>query len=290
MRRSLHTARPPDVLGVGAQQCGTMQLFHHLRTHPEVWMYPSKETHYFDIFKPHIGISVYRRIFTHRTAVTKWRDASFKKAAADILRLRLNYFRESLNRFKVPFDDEWYQGLFSPAGARLAAEITPNYCTLHEAQVEEVYQMMPNAKIIILLRNPIERCWAFFLGESKRLGVDMNDLRSVSQAMNYKYITRLNRYPDFLNKWTKYYPREQIFLGVLEEMRSDPDSFFRQLYQFLNLPVHKPALLQPHDFKDVEVDVSKIPVPIYEMLADYFRPDIPEVEKYIGDRVRLWKV
>ena len=38
----------PDFLGIGAQKAGTTWLSHNLQLHPEVWMPPVKELHYFD--------------------------------------------------------------------------------------------------------------------------------------------------------------------------------------------------------------------------------------------------
>ncbi len=38
----------PDFLCIGAQRSGTTWLHHNLRQHPEIWMPPLKELHYFD--------------------------------------------------------------------------------------------------------------------------------------------------------------------------------------------------------------------------------------------------
>ena len=38
----------PDFLCIGAQRSGTTWLYQNLRRHPEIWMPPAKEIHYFD--------------------------------------------------------------------------------------------------------------------------------------------------------------------------------------------------------------------------------------------------
>src|SRR4029453_18936667 len=38
----------PDFLCVGAQKAGTSWLYHQLVSHPDFWMPPVKELHYFD--------------------------------------------------------------------------------------------------------------------------------------------------------------------------------------------------------------------------------------------------
>src|SRR5690348_15932856 len=39
---------PPHFLGVGAPRTGTKWLAANLRRHPEIWLTPVKEVHYFD--------------------------------------------------------------------------------------------------------------------------------------------------------------------------------------------------------------------------------------------------
>jgi len=43
----------PDFLVIGAQKAGTTWLFQNLRMHPQVWLPPEKEIHFFDFPPPH---------------------------------------------------------------------------------------------------------------------------------------------------------------------------------------------------------------------------------------------
>ncbi|MGD1948605.1 MAG: hypothetical protein ACFB14_03045 [Leptolyngbyaceae cyanobacterium] len=42
------TSQAIDFLGIGAQKAGTTWLWSILKTHPDVWIPPKKELHYFD--------------------------------------------------------------------------------------------------------------------------------------------------------------------------------------------------------------------------------------------------
>src|SRR3954453_9519065 len=71
----------PTFLGIGAPRTGTTWLHSNLRRHPEIWMTPVKEVHYFD--KRHLKRSEnpyyrnhlrkrsrrYRRLQTYRNAI-----------------------------------------------------------------------------------------------------------------------------------------------------------------------------------------------------------------------------
>ena len=42
------SADAPHFIGIGAQKAGTTWLYRNLQEHPEVWLPPEKELHYFD--------------------------------------------------------------------------------------------------------------------------------------------------------------------------------------------------------------------------------------------------
>ena len=55
---------------------------------------------------------------------------------------------------------KWYSQLFEEKGSRIAGDITPAYSTLDKNKIEILHRILPNAKIILILRNPIERAWS----------------------------------------------------------------------------------------------------------------------------------
>ncbi|MFB6271692.1 MAG: hypothetical protein ABEL51_02235 [Salinibacter sp.] len=57
------------------------------------------------------------------------------------------------------YDDDWYLSLFDLPGAeeKLTGEITPSYTLLKTDDVRRIHTVTPNTKILLFLRNPIER-------------------------------------------------------------------------------------------------------------------------------------
>ena len=66
----------------------------------------------------------------------------------------IHYF----NRFVLDKSLSWYENHFS--GSRLSGEITPAYSTLNEVSVKSIKQYLPNAKIIYIVRDPLDRIWS----------------------------------------------------------------------------------------------------------------------------------
>jgi hypothetical protein len=62
----------PNFLGIGAQKSGTTWLHDNLARHPQVWLPPVKEIHYFD--RPDLSLG--SRLFGDAERLCKGRGAS----------------------------------------------------------------------------------------------------------------------------------------------------------------------------------------------------------------------
>src|SRR5947209_13351977 len=110
----------PDFLIIGAQRGGTTSLYHYLRAHPAVHSSAVKDTHFFDK-KFHKGVSWYRAHFPTR----------FEKAYA--------------RRFR-------HQDF-------VTGEASPSYL-FHPHAPSRTARLLPHVKLIVLLRNPIDRAFS----------------------------------------------------------------------------------------------------------------------------------
>jgi len=129
----------PDFLCVGAHKGGTTWLYQQLDSHPDFWMPPVKELHYFDQLSR-----------VHRTSRPRCRDD------------RDLGFLESLKSLSAkPYIDlEHYAQLFEPKASLLSGDISPNYSTLSNEVIRRVVGYFPNLKVIFLARDPVERVWS----------------------------------------------------------------------------------------------------------------------------------
>src|SRR5690349_22303741 len=172
MRNRRAQERPlPTFLGVGAPRTGTTWLSSNLRRHPEIWMTPVKEVHYFDkrhlkrsdnpFYQRHLRKRMrrYRKLDTYRKAIRPG-DSGFLRNA-----------RWDAHFFLPKRDNDWYQGVFRPEPGQIAGEITPAYSTMKVRVVKEIHGINPDMRIIYLLRDPIERSRSSALMSlSKRAG------------------------------------------------------------------------------------------------------------------------
>jgi len=140
--------RDPDFLCVGTQRAGTTWLAVMLGAHPGAWMPPFKEISFW-----------YRDPDAIRMHLERMYQAFHGQVQDRRVDLPLLRWWGVLALSEVR-DIDWYRSLFSPAGSRVTGDITPQYALLDDAQVARVSSRLPDAKVILMLRHPVERAWS----------------------------------------------------------------------------------------------------------------------------------
>lgn len=134
----------------------------------------------------------------------------------------------------------WYESHF-PAGKPLRFENAPSY--FHDPRAPgRLRGFAPDARIIALLRDPVERAYSNHLHE-----VIKGHIPPVSfaegLANNPAYVEQ-SRYNTHLSRWYDAFPRAQIKVIVAEEIGEDAQSLAREVFAFLGIQtVHATGLL-----------------------------------------------
>ncbi len=158
---------------------------------------------------------------------------------------------------------DWYESFFKEVEDKknqtkscLTGEATPYYL-FNPLVPERSFKLIPKTKLIVLLRNPIDRAFSHYqleirLGneeltfedainnEEKRLGnEEQKFLKNENYtSFNHQHFSYLNRgiYVDQLQKWEKFFPKKQFFIIQSEQFFSEPNKILKQLFEFLELP------------------------------------------------------
>lgn len=221
MRRTLVALSPgvlsaPDFLIIGAQKAGTSSLYAWLTQHPDVLPAREKELHYFD-----------RRI----------ESEPIDGYLADFpLEIRMRSLRRLRGREVV------------------TGEATPVYL-FHPSVPAAVHHHLPSVKLIVLLRDPVERAvsqyWMEFnrgnetltleealAAEVERTGSDFERIRRGEQPDRFfwtgTYVAR-GHYAEQLERWLDLFPRSQMLILEFENLVADPGSVYRRTLEFLGV-------------------------------------------------------
>ena len=133
--------------------------------------------------------------------------------------------------------DQWYASLFEMGKSKTKGEITPEYGPLNVESVAHVHQLMPNAKIIFLMRNPIQRAWSHLL---KNIRDKKRSIESVSEAefikhFNSKKSREKSNYSQIINTWKSYFPEEQFLIVFFEEIAEHPEELLLRIFEFIGV-------------------------------------------------------
>ena len=136
----------PNLFLVGAAKAGTTSIHALLDAHPSVFMSPVKETNFFSQgdLRPELYSDLYKISIDFNTQVFRTRQTSCLHIA-DI---------------RSP---EEYELLFSDVDSEIVVGECSNSYLFCPSAAERIATHNPNAKILIILRNPVERAWSHYL-------------------------------------------------------------------------------------------------------------------------------
>jgi hypothetical protein len=223
----------PDFLVIGAQKAGTTWLHRNLQTHPRIWMPKEKELHYFDE-KIGTDASIKDKLFGKQPANERWRRQVKRQLRAYKKKVSLRDLAWDLRYFLMKPNDEWYASLFEQGRGKITGETTPDYSILGRKHIAHVHEIMPEAKIIFMMRNPVERAWSQALMDFSRAeSLDTIPDEEFRRHFEGRRPRLFSGYLRTLENWGAFYPGEQIFVGFLEDVRFCPNRLLRCLYRFL---------------------------------------------------------
>jgi hypothetical protein len=231
----------PDFVGIGAQKAGTTWLSYNLQLHPEIWMPKIKELHYFNerINDPKNSLSrLYGKITGEGTVNRRWRRQVRSRLRRHRKRFKREEFLWDLKYYAGTPSDQWYISLFQPGRGKVKGEITPAYSMLGHEGVARVHDLLPDAKLIFMMRNPIERAWSQLAMRFDKAGKrSIGSVRHRGLQRNFEKEGNRARtdYLQTLEDWSAFYPQERIFVGFLEDIHFYPAQLLGSVYEFLGV-------------------------------------------------------
>lgn len=222
----------PDFLCIGAFKAGTTWIYQNLQYHPDVEMPPYKEIYYF-----HTPPLSKLPLITHIFADSPYERRRLRLILTHYLPREKKRIRWFMRYLLLPPTDRWYESLFPRAPGQIAGDITPAYARLWRGAIGRAYALLPDARIIYCLRNPIRRTWsqvAMYFA-NWRDGLDRASDEEIEDLLERKVGSRDSNYVLTLEFWEEFYPSDQIHVVFFDELAQRPRTFLRGLYQSLEL-------------------------------------------------------
>lgn len=205
----------PDFLIVGPQRTGTTWLHAHLRFHPQVLLAEPKELFFFSRLK----------------------DPSHPKFRSNSLGWYLKHFRDSWPwwLYKSWFCLWHYRERYRPL---VRGEATASYAALEEDVIAEVVALNPSIKVILMVRNPVDRAWSHAKKDLAR-----NRGRSLGEVTEAEFLAffqepyqlRCAQYVQNIDRWARWLRPQHLFVGLFDDIAFRPEELLLQVMRFLGV-------------------------------------------------------
>lgn len=204
--------RPPDFVIAGAPRCGTTSLWTWLESRDDVCLASLKEPRF---FTAEVGF-----LEDGATDAQPW-SGSWGRGW------------------------DWYESLYSDCTSGLRGEGSTAYFYAPDA-AERMRAHAPNARIVILLRDPAERMASHYHLERRSIdGLPASFDEAVREGHPRLAHHRLvSKYALHIARFQSHFPSDQLHLVLFDDLQSDPDGVTTGILDFLGLE-HRGDLYQP---------------------------------------------
>lgn len=202
----------PSIFIAGAPRCGTTSLYEALRQHPAIFMCDPKEPHH---LCPDLDSGSYLD------------SLYFMRSRAD------------------------YLALFAAAReGQMTGEASTSYL-LSTTAAGLIQALNPHARILIMLRHPVDMIESF---HARRVFSGAEDLTDLTEALAAEDDRRAGRripksarnapalqyralahYAGQVERYQQCFPQDQLRVIIFEELRTNPEAAYRDAYRFLDV-------------------------------------------------------
>jgi hypothetical protein len=222
----------PHFLGIGAQKAATSWLWKNLGAHPDVWMPPFKELHYFD----HLYVPAHRAWTTwglknNVTNSLKWYFRDTETPDLDYVKYLVELASDDL------FTEAWYASAYAWKGAdgKLLGEITPEYCMIGREGIAYVRRFLGNIKLIYFIRDPVDRAFSQLFMNARRRKLSNLNARDWDELFSENVVFNRGDYRAYVPEWESVFQPENILYIPYGAVGEDPKGVLSTVEDFLKL-------------------------------------------------------
>lgn|SRR5574341_214766 len=238
---------------VGVQRCGTTYLYHVLDEHPEISM-------------------------------------------AKPLRPEPKFFLDQ-SCLSVGYSEYFRRYFGTGTAAKVFGEKSTSYIESDEA-IGRIHAMLPESKLVVILRDPVERAISNYWF-SRENGLEVRTAEDVflkrtppppiyraTSMSPFAYLER-GEYGSYLRRLLRVFVASNVKVVIHEEFVGRRESV-GAVYEFLDVdggfvPMCLGSIINR---RTVSGDVNK---DVVDYLKRYYKPDIEELEQYLGKDLSVWK-
>ncbi|WP_395338544.1 sulfotransferase domain-containing protein [Ningiella sp. W23] len=208
----------------------------------------------------------------------------------------VHYFDHEKNFSQRSQKYNHYHAYFSPRKRhKLLGEATPIYM-YWKTSPKRMFEYNPELKVILILRNPIERAYSHWNMERAEKADNLSFIEALKtekercasalpeQHRVFSYTDR-GHYVRQIERLWSYFPKEQTLILKSEALKQDPNGTLSTLAQFLGVSEFSNVQMKDVHSRPYDSDMSE---EAKNYLIDLFSPEVQKLEKLLGWDCKDW--
>jgi hypothetical protein len=271
----------PNFFIAGAPKSGTTSLYHYLSQHPEIYMSPIKEPNY----------------FASEIRLERFSEPLRSQAEGDIQALRAYLEGPMREKRFGGVVTEWrdYLRLFQQAeGQKAIGEASVCYLW-SESAAANVRRSIPDARIILVLRNPVEMVFSMYLQNAKSGAIRCTFREAMEMALEQRGgridvmhpFLDLGLYYEQVKRFLETFPEGRVRVYWYEEYKAEPALMLADVFRFLNVD----AKFSPDmSIRYLEAGVPNVVLGSAEraFLTEFYGDDVRKLAGLLGRDLSGW--
>jgi len=233
----------PNFFIVGAARAGTTSLYNYLNQHPDIFMCPIKEPNYFSLTDLN----------------TIWPDAKYQLTDND-LKYYINGSMKKQIQLAVISKWENYVQLFKNVKneSRIGEASTTYLPSLTAPKL--IKKQIPEAKIIICLRNPISRAFSLYLSDL-RLNLIHHKINFLDAMKLRPHNLENGLYYKQIKHFLQFFNQKDVKIVLFDDLKNNPRNTVSEIFRFLEVDA---------EFKiDLNVNQNQAKVQRFPVISEF---------------------
>lgn len=138
----------------------------------------------------------------------------------------------------------WYSSLYRKSACGAVGDMSTSYCRLNPRQIRFIRRIMPDVRLIFIVRDPVERAWSGF---RRRAGSNVSPTEGdVREYLAWTVRTRnartqapleYSQYSTVLDNWLWWFDPESVLVVRFQDIAADPRSTLSMVLRHIDVDV-----------------------------------------------------